>query len=108
MGISMTKPAAVSSSNKIMESSKSKGATPDVNTSKLLNNSGISFSKVSSNQKDQVPNEAKAPASLPAPIKALAGLKGLNISLNKPSTFSATKVPETKETPTPAEKSLAL
>jgi len=28
--------------------------------------------------------------------------------LNKPSTFSATKVPETKETPTPAEKSLAL
>jgi len=49
--ITMTKPAAVSSSNKIMESSKSKGATPDVNTSKLLNNSGISFSKVSSNQK---------------------------------------------------------
>ena len=51
------------------------------NTSKLLKNSGISFSKVSTDAAS-APN---SPVSKPAPpTRSLSSLKGLNISLSKP------------------------
>jgi len=59
------------------EQSRMKG-TP--NTSKLLKNSGISFSKVSK----EAASVQNSPVTKPVPPRSLSSLKGLNISLSKP------------------------